>query len=82
MTIKETLELARVGLAERNTLVARRFESLPTGQTLAVVTDAPPWVLYHQLQTDRFGEVGWEVVEDGPERWVVHLTRTTATRGR
>jgi uncharacterized protein (DUF2249 family) len=73
-----TLDLCRVGLAERNTLVARRFADLAQGATLEVITDAPPWVLYHQLTTDRFGEFAWTLRENGPERWVVELTRTAA----
>jgi uncharacterized protein (DUF2249 family) len=71
----KTLDLCRVGLAERNTLVARRFAELRPGDAIEVVTDAPPWVLYHQLMTDRFGEVAWTMVESGPERWVVQLGR-------
>lgn len=72
-----TLDLTEVGLAERGTLVARRFDALAPGETLELVIDAPPWVLYHQLQTERFGEVVWDEREKGPERWVVHVTKTT-----
>ncbi len=76
-----TLDLCPVGLAERNTLVARRFKVLEPGATLEILTDAPPWVLYHQLRTDCFGEFDWKLVEPGPARYVVHLTRTAANPG-
>ena len=71
-----TIDLVPVGLAERNTLVARRFDSLSPGATLELVLDSPPWVLYHQLSTERFGEFDWQLIEKGPERYVVHLTKT------
>jgi uncharacterized protein (DUF2249 family) len=73
------LDLCNVGLAERNTLVDRRFRDLAPGGALEIVTDAPPWVLYHQLTTDRLGEFEWVLVENGPERWVVRLTRVAAS---
>ena len=67
-----------MGLAERNTIVSRRFAALKVGDALEIVADAPPWVLYHQLTTDRFGEFEWDLKEGGPERFVVRITRTTA----
>jgi uncharacterized protein (DUF2249 family) len=76
-----TIDLCAVGLAERNTLVARRFEALAPGATLEIITDTPPWVLYHQLRTDWIGEFDWKVVESGRERYVVHLTRTAPAAG-
>lgn len=71
----ETVDLVRVGLAERNTLVSRRFESLPVGGSLELVTDAPPWVLYHQLRTAFFDELDWQLVESGPELYRVRLAK-------
>jgi uncharacterized protein (DUF2249 family) len=35
-------------------------------------------VFYHQLRTDRFGEFEWELVERGPERYVVRVTKRGA----
>lgn len=75
MSTPKTIDLCRVGLAERNTLVARRFEALKGGEALELVLDSPPWVLYHQLRTERYEEFDWELVEPGPERFVVLLTK-------
>lgn len=74
MTVKK-LNLSDVGLEERNTLVARRFAKLAPGDVLEVEVDAPPWVLYHQLQTAEHGRVQWQLLEDGPERWSFRLTK-------
>lgn len=71
----KTIDLCPVGLAERNTLVSRRFAALAPGESFEIVTDSPPWVLYHQLHTDRFGELEWEMLESGPERFVVRLRK-------
>jgi len=71
----KTLDLCDVGLAERNTLVARRYANLAVGDGFELVTDAPPWVLYHQLQTEHFQRFSWELMERGPERFVVRITR-------
>ncbi len=69
------LDLIPIGLAERNTVVSRRFAALAPGESLELILDAPPWVLYHQLRTERLDELGWELVEPGPDRYVVHLTK-------
>ncbi len=71
----KSIDLCPVGLAERNTLVSRRFAALGPGESLEVTVDSPPWVLYHQLRTDRFGEFEWRVLEQGPDKFVVRLTR-------
>lgn len=74
-----TIDLVPVGLAERNTLVLRRFDALPDGATLELVFDAPPWVTYHQLRTDRFEQFDWQLVEPGPERWLVRILKRAST---
>lgn len=71
----KTLDLCNVGLAERNTLVARRYAKLASGETFEIVTDAPPWVLYHQLQTEHLDRFEWTMIERGPDRFVVRVTR-------
>jgi uncharacterized protein (DUF2249 family) len=73
----ETVDLRSVGLAERNTLVSRRFVALPAGASLELLTDTPPWVLFHQLKTAFFDELDWQVLEEGPERYRVWLARKT-----
>ncbi len=75
--MKRTLDLTKIGLAERNTVVARRFDDIDKGDILELVTDSPPWVLYHQLTTDRLGDFEWQLVDPGPDHWVVHITRLT-----
>ncbi|MCC6999958.1 MAG: DUF2249 domain-containing protein [Deltaproteobacteria bacterium] len=62
-------------MAERNTLVTRRFEAAAPGQVFEVVVDCPPWVLYHQLLTERLGEFDWEVLESGPALYRVRITK-------
>lgn len=74
-TTTQTIDLRPVGLAERNTLATRRFAALAPGDVLELVLDSPPWVLYHQLRTDRLGEFDWELAEQGPERFVVRLRK-------
>ena len=73
-----TLDLVPVGLAERNTLVVRRFEAMPPGEELELVLDSPPWVLFHQMKTECFGRFEWQDVENGPERWVVRIRKPAA----
>lgn len=76
-----TLDLTRLALPDRNTVVFSRFSALAPGQSIVVTTDAPPWLLYHQLRTERLDEVAWEDVERGPERFVFRLTRVSQGQG-
>jgi uncharacterized protein (DUF2249 family) len=76
----ETVDLRSVGLAERNTLVSRRFASLPAGGSLELVTDTPPWVLFHQLRTAFFDELDWQLLEEAPDRYHVRLVKMGPAR--
>lgn len=81
MTVKK-VNLFDIGLEERNTVVARRFAKLSPGDALEVEVDAPPWVLYHQLHTTQYGEMEWELLEDGPKRWSFRVTKRPAGESR
>ena len=73
--MSQTLDLCPTGLAERSTVVFRRFDALAPGDQLDVLLDTPPWVIYHQLHTERFGEFDWQLLEPGPEQFVFRLTK-------
>ncbi|MCC6238140.1 MAG: DUF2249 domain-containing protein [Dehalococcoidia bacterium] len=58
---------------ERHPLIFATFDRLAPGEAFVLINDHEPKPLYYQFQAERAGEVQWEPLEDGPERWVVRI---------
>lgn len=56
-------------------LANRAFEALHPGDHFLLVADHDPQPLHYMLQAERPGQVGWEAVEQGPDRWQARITR-------
>ena len=56
-------------------LANRAFEALRPGDHFLLVADHDPKPLHHMLRAERPEQVGWEAVEQGPDRWQARVTR-------
>ena len=52
-----------------------RFDELAEGKTLTIHNDHDPKPLYYQLLGERGNIFNWEYMEQGPEWWVVRITK-------
>ena len=52
-----------------------RFDELQPGETLTIHNDHDPKPLYYQLLGERGNIFNWEYLQQGPEWWVVNITR-------
>ncbi len=61
---------------DRHPLIFSTFDGLPAGGMLTLVNDHDPKPLFYQFQAERTGQASWEPVEEGPQRWVIHIRKT------
>lgn len=56
-------------------LANRAFDALHPGGRFLLVADHDPKPLHYMLQAERPGQVGWEALEQGPDRWQARVSR-------
>lgn len=71
-----TVDVRGIIPRERHPMIFSAFDRLPANGVLRLVNDHDPKPLYYQFQAERPGQMNWEYVEEGPEKWVVHISRT------
>ena len=52
-----------------------RFDELNEGKTLTIHNDHDPKPLYYQLLSERGNVFTWEYLEQGPQWWIVNITK-------
>jgi uncharacterized protein (DUF2249 family)/hemerythrin-like domain-containing protein len=60
---------------ERHPLIFTTFDRLAAGEAFVLVNDHDPQPLFYQFQAERSGQVHWEPLETGPERWTVRIEK-------
>lgn len=60
---------------ERHATVFQKFRALAVGETLELINDHDPRPLFHQLDAESPGQVGWDYLEQGPATWRVRIAR-------
>jgi len=57
---------------DRHPEIMSVFEEMESGETLQLVNDHDPKPLYYEMQAERdsFDAEGYEVIQEGPERFV------------
>ncbi len=51
------------------------FDSLQKGEVLKLINDHDPVPLYYQMQATRQEQFEWTLTENGPEVWIVNITK-------
>jgi uncharacterized protein (DUF2249 family) len=69
------LDLRAMPVMERNPSIFDAWEKLPHGGTLKIINDHDPKPLRYQFESEYGGEHSWEYVEEGPEKWIVDVTK-------
>jgi len=73
--MSKTLDVREIAPRERHPLIFETFDGLEPGAAFELVNDHDPKPLYYQFQAERPGQVVWEYLEQGPERWRVRIAR-------
>jgi uncharacterized protein (DUF2249 family) len=55
--------------------ILQAFDQLAGGDAIELVVDIDPWPLRSYLEATREGSFEWEMLQDGPLRWRVRLSR-------
>ncbi|HEX6616078.1 MAG TPA: DUF2249 domain-containing protein [Gemmatimonadales bacterium] len=70
------LDVRPVEPKDRFERIMGAYERLRTDQTLELTVDHDPKCMYYTLRATRGDDAfGFEYLEDGPERWRVHVTK-------
>ena len=72
------LDVRQLGFPERPTAIFGTWEKLPVGQTLILINDHDPLPLQNFLRSGYNGKFTWEYQKQGPEEWVVAITKIPA----
>jgi uncharacterized protein (DUF2249 family) len=75
MTIKEEIDLRGVKDAEQGAVVVRRLDAIAAGDVIEVTVGQPPYALFGELQAARRNAYRWQMVDVGPEQYVVRLLK-------
>jgi uncharacterized protein (DUF2249 family) len=59
-------------------LATDAVDALAEGASFVLVADHDPRGIDYMLRAERPGATSWEVLEDGPERWLVRIGRAIA----
>lgn len=69
------LDLRDIPVMERHPLIFESWETLPNGGTLQIINDHDPKPLRYHFDSEYRGEFSWEYAADGPDEWVVNITK-------
>lgn len=75
MENESVIDVRDMAPRDRHPAIFSAFDGLAVGAALTLVNDHDPKPLFYQMQAERPGQVTWEPQEEGPERWVIRITR-------
>jgi uncharacterized protein (DUF2249 family) len=73
-----TLDVREIPPRDRHPMIFGAFDGLEVQGVLRLINDHDPKPLFYQFQAERPGEVGWEYVEEGPQLWVVKISKVSS----
>ena len=76
--LPQELDVREVAPRERHPLIFNTFDGLQPGDAFLLINDHDPKPLYYQFGAERAGQFDWVPLEEGPERWVIQITRAKA----
>lgn len=62
--------------------IFQRFDELSDGEDLTISNDHDPKPLYYQLLSERGEIFQWDYLQQGPERWVVRITKNISANSK
>ncbi|MFQ5737180.1 MAG: NifU family protein [Thermodesulfobacteriota bacterium] len=69
------LDLTSIPVFERHPRIFDTWEELEPDDTLQLINDHDPKPLYYQFVGEQNGKFKWEYVTEGPDEWVVSITK-------
>ncbi len=73
-----TLDVRTIPPRERHPLIFARLDALQLGESVLLVNDHDPKPLRYQLLAERPEQFSWEPQTEGPEEWVICISRVAA----
>ncbi|WP_058365191.1 DUF2249 domain-containing protein [Haloparvum sedimenti] len=72
-----TLDVREIPPVNRHDRIHEAFHALDPGESLTIVNDHDPQPLYYEMAAEipEFDEDGYEVEQEGPERFVANLPK-------
>lgn len=67
------LDVREIKPRDRHPLIFQTFDELAPGESFELLNDHDPKPLYYQFQAERSGQVAWDYLEEGPDRWRVKV---------
>ncbi len=77
-TAENILDVTLLEPRQKHPTIFVRFDELGAGESLTIHNDHDPKSLYYQLIGERGNIFTWEYQEQGPEWWIVKITKKTA----
>lgn len=70
-----TLDVRAIPHRERHPIIFTALDNLASGEAVLLTNDHDPKPLYYQLLAERAGIFDWQPEQEGPETWVIRITR-------
>ncbi len=74
-TAENILDVTLLEPKQKHPTIFVRFDELAEGESLTIHNDHDPKPLYYQLLGERGNIFNWEYEEQGPEWWIVRITK-------
>lgn len=69
------LDVTAIEPKYKHSTIFKLLEELEGGKSLVIENDHDPRPLHYQLMAEHGEAFGWEYLENGPEKWVVKITK-------
>lgn len=69
------LDLRQLPPALRHEKIFELWDELKQGQSILLINDHDPKPLYYQFAAELSNEFVWQYQEEGPEKWVVTISK-------
>lgn len=70
-----TIDVREMAPRDRHPKIFQAFHDLPVNGTMRLINDHDPKPLYYHFQAEHPGEVVWEPQQEGPEAWIINITK-------
>lgn len=75
-----TLDVRALVPRDRHPLIFSKLDALKPGEAVLLVNDHDPKPLRYQLMAEREGLFDWAPEQEGPDEWIIRITRLGAAQ--